>query len=353
MNRGEFWEGKSVFLTGHTGFKGTWLTHLLVKMGARVSGYALDPQTAPSMFNLTEVKTKLVNHFVADIRDAEALKRAVADSAPELVIHMAAQPFVRRSYKDPTETWSSNVMGTVNCLEAVRSCASVAAVLVVTTDKCYENHGWDWGYRENDILGGQDPYSASKAATELVVQSYRKSFFKNGPLLASARAGNVIGGGDWSEDRLIPDIVRAVTEGKKIAIRNPQATRPWQHALDCLDGYLKLSEQLLQNHVDCATSYNFGPEVNSNVTVQEVLGIMSRHWNNVQWELEPITEGALHEAAFLYLDSAKARNRLAWHPRWSLDEALQATADWYRLVISNPEYASAITLQQIEKYVKG
>jgi CDP-glucose 4,6-dehydratase len=353
VNQSDAWLGKRVFLTGHTGFKGTWLTHLLLGKGAKVFGYALSPQTVPNMFDLTGTADKLNDHHLGDVRDAETLKTAMRASKPDVVIHMAAQPFVRRSYKDPAETWSSNVMGTVNCLEAVRGCPEVAAVLIVTTDKCYANNDWHWGYRETDALGGHDPYSASKAAAELVAQSYRKSFFENGPLIATARAGNVIGGGDWSEDRLIPDIVRAVTAGSKISIRSPQATRPWQHVLDCLNGYLLLCEQLMQNRKAFATGYNFGPDAKSNVTVHEILTQVSRQWNSVQWEIVPQSESAVHEARFLYLDSSKAHNELNWRSHWSLEQALAATAEWYRVVLGDNGAAYDLTQKQIDQHAKA
>lgn len=244
-------------------------------------------------------------------------------------------------------------MGTVNVLEAVRHCPSIRAVVIVTTDKCYENHSWHWGYREVDRLGGHDPYSASKAATELAVDSYRNSFFNDGgPLLATARAGNVIGGGDWSENRLIPDAVRAVEARRDLIIRNPSATRPWQHVLDCLSGYLRLSEHLLSGNAASATAYNFGPEASSNLSVENLLTRLRHVWPDVSWQFDLQATEMPHEAAVLYLDSSKARNELGWRPRWGLDEALTATADWYRTVMANPAAAAALVEGQIKSYTE-
>ncbi|WP_423200606.1 MULTISPECIES: CDP-glucose 4,6-dehydratase [unclassified Cupriavidus] len=343
--------GRRVFLTGHTGFKGAWLALLLARFGARVHGYALAPQTEPSLFQAAQVAGALAGHVIDDIRDAGALAQAMRAAEPEIVFHLAAQPLVRASYRDPAQTWSTNVMGTVNLLEAVRACPSVRAVIVVTTDKCYENREWLWGYRETDPLGGHDPYSASKAGTELVAASYRASFLaERGVLLATARAGNVIGGGDWSEDRLIPDAARAAAAHRTLEIRNPAATRPWQHVLEALHGYLQLGARLLAGDAGMATAFNFGPEARDNVAVATVLAGLQQHWPELDWAHCPPPGSAPHEAGHLYLDSARAHTLLRWQPRWTLAQALAATAHWYRAVQRDPATARAMTEQQIEQF---
>lgn len=343
--------GRSVFVTGHTGFKGSWLSLWLARLGARVTGYALPPCTDPSMFELANVADSLTQHKLADIRDPATLNAAMQAARPEVVFHLAAQPLVRLSYREPAETWSTNVMGTVHLLEAVRVCPSVKAVVVVTTDKCYENREWLWGYRENDPLGGSDPYSASKAGAELVVQSYRRSFFsRGGPLLASARAGNVIGGGDWSEDRLIPDAARAVAARRPLLIRNPTATRPWQHVLESLHGYLLLASHLLAGEARFADAFNFGPDAADNLAVGDVLTRLQAHWPELAWQMDPQAGSAPHEAGFLYLDSSKARRQLGWRPVWDLATGLGKTAAWYRTVEKNPGEARAITEQQLDEF---
>lgn len=343
--------GRTVFVTGHTGFKGSWLSLWLARLGARVTGYALPPCTRPSMFELANVAGSLARNHLSDIRDPAALTAALQAASPEVVFHLAAQPLVRLSYREPAATWSTNVMGTVHLLEAVRACPSVKAVVVVTTDKCYENREWLWGYRENDPLGGNDPYSASKAGAELVVQSYRRSFFSSGgPLLASARAGNVIGGGDWSEDRLIPDAARAVAAGQPLLIRSPAATRPWQHVLESLHGYLQLASHLLAGEAEFAEAFNFGPDAADNLAVADVLTGLQAYWPELVWQLDPQAGSAPHEAGFLYLDSSKARRRLAWRPTWNLTTGLARTATWYREVAKNPGAARAITEQQLDEF---
>lgn len=344
--------GRRVFLTGHTGFKGSWLTGWLHALGCEVTGYALRPEEGASLFALAGIERQLAAHHEADIQDQAALAAAMADARPDLVIHMAAQSLVRRGYDRPVETWATNVMGTVNLFEAVRACPSVRAVLVVTTDKCYQNHEWHWGYRERDPLGGRDPYSASKAGTELVAQSYRDSFFSSGgPLVASARAGNVIGGGDWSQDRLIADAARAVEAGRKMTVRNPAATRPWQHVLDCLGGYLSLAARLLRGDRDAAVSFNFGPGPSDNLSVGELLARLERHWPELRWEVDGGNAESPHEATFLYLDSSLARRTLGWQPRWGIDDALRSTADWYRSVLKDPSAAAVVTRRQLEEYM--
>jgi CDP-glucose 4,6-dehydratase len=343
--------GRPAFVTGHTGFKGSWLALWLARLGARVTGYALPSCTAPSLFEAAGIEDALTRHILADIRDPAALTAAMQAAAPEVVFHLAAQPLVRLSYREPVQTWSTNVMGTVHLLEAVRACPSVKAVVVVTTDKCYENREWLWGYRENDPLGGSDPYSASKAGAELVVQSYRKSFFSGGgPLLASARAGNVIGGGDWSEDRLIPDAARAVARRQPLLIRNPSATRPWQHVLESLHGYLLLASRLLAGEAAFANAFNFGPDAADNLSVAEVLTRLQAQWPELAWQMDPQAGSAPHEAGFLYLDSSKARRLLDWAPIWDLDTGLENTARWYRAVEQKLSAARDVTEQQLDQF---
>lgn len=342
---GGVYAGRRVLVTGHTGFKGSWLALWLHELGAEVTGIALDPDTTPSHWNLLGLP---VQDLRLDIRGAVQLADAVAAAKPEVVFHLAAQPLVRRSYRAPLDTWTTNVIGTANLLDACRGLGGLKAVVAVTTDKVYQNSEWPWGYREIDALGGHDPYSASKAATELVIDSYRKSFFADdgSPLIASARAGNVIGGGDWSEDRLIPDIVRATARGESVEIRSPHATRPWQHVLECLAGYLMLGQQLLGQQKAFAEAWNFGPEAGDNRTVSEVLAAMRAHWPEFSWHLS--TESHPHEASLLYLDVAKARSRLHWSPVWTLDEAIAKTAEWYRTYLAG---AGPTSRAQLLEYV--
>ena len=348
------YQSRSVFVSGHTGFKGGWLSTWLGQLGAAVSGYALAPNTTPSLFELAGIGEQMAASTLADIGERERLTLAMQAAQPSIVFHLAAQPLVRLSYREPVATWATNVMGTVNLLEAVRACPSVKAVVVVTTDKCYDNREWPWGYRENDALGGHDPYSASKAGAELVAQSYRKSFLAEaGVLLASARAGNVIGGGDWSEDRLIPDAARAVAAGQPLLIRNPQATRPWQHVLESLHGYLLLGAGLLAGRAELAQAFNFGPEPGDNQPVEAVLRGLQAEWPELRWELDPAAAHAVHEARFLYLDSAKARQMLDWQPRWRLPAALTQTARWYRTVQARPNLSRSMMLQQLEIFQHG
>jgi CDP-glucose 4,6-dehydratase len=341
----DLYRGKRVLLTGHTGFKGSWLALWLHEMGAKVTGISLSPETEPDHWNLLALP---IDDRRLDIRDADALLQVVTETQPEIVFHLAAQPLVRRSYRDPLETWSTNVMGTANVLEACRQTPGVRAIVAITTDKCYENREWPWGYRENDRIGGHDPYSASKAGAELVAASYRTAFFYTdaAPLLATARAGNVIGGGDWSEDRLIPDLIRALENKHSLEIRSPQATRPWQHVLESLSGYLLLGQKLLMGNKAFAEAWNFGPEPEGNRTVAEVLGKLSQHWPTVRWHVTETPQP--HEATLLYLDSAKARSQLHWQPVWSIDTTLAKTADWYRAWL---EAGQVISRQQLADYV--
>ena len=346
MAFGDVYRNRRVLLTGHTGFKGSWLALWLKTLGAQTTGLALARNSTPSHWELLGLD---VDDKRLDVRDATAVQDALHTAAPEIVFHLAAQSLVRSSYRDPLETWSTNVMGTANVLEACRLQPSVRAIVVITSDKCYENREWDWGYRENDRLGGHDAYSASKAGAELVISSYRSAFFgqPDAPLLASARAGNVIGGGDWSEDRLIPDVVRAYVARKTVEVRSPNATRPWQHVLESLSGYLSLGKKLIEGKKEFAQAWNFGPDIDGNCTVAELLARLKLAWPVLDWRVTDSPQ-LLHEAKLLYLDSAKARNRLGWCPVWSLEESLSLTADWYRAQI---EHKSVMSHHQLQTYM--
>ncbi|HAU28746.1 MAG TPA: CDP-glucose 4,6-dehydratase [Rhodospirillaceae bacterium] len=335
---------KRVLVTGHNGFKGTWLTEWLVELGAKVSGIALPPNTKP---NHWELRTPHIDEHIQDVREEARIAAIIQETQPEIVFHLAAQPLVRKSYREPLLTFSTNVMGTANVLDACRQTPSVKAIVVITTDKCYENQEWVWGYRENDRLGGHDPYSASKATAELVVGCWRKSFFSTNdtPLLASARAGNVIGGGDWAEDRLIPDLVRAVKLGEPLVIRSPRATRPWQHVLEPLAGYLMLGQKLLEGRREFAEAWNFGPDDASNQTVETVLNHIQSIWPVMTWQLDANPQ--MHEANLLHLDSSKARRLLHWTPVWDLEDCLEATVGWYRDHLSGKPVPTKF---QIEAY---
>ncbi len=340
--------GCRVLVTGHTGFKGSWLALWLSKLGADVVGLSLPAETSPNHWELLGLD---MSQHIHDIRDSDAITRTVAEVKPEIIFHLAAQSLVRRSYSDPLQTWSTNVFGTASVLEACRQSSSVRAILVVTTDKCYENKEWMWGYRETDPLGGHDPYSASKASAELVVASYRKSFFNtaNAPLLATARAGNVVGGGDWSEDRLIPDLVRALAKKAPLEIRSPNATRPWQHVLESLSGYLLLGRHLLDGDRAFADCWNFGPDMDGNRTVSDVLLQMKTHWPEIDWRVT-VEASQEHEANLLYLDSSKAKRGLGWRPIWNMADTVAATADWYRTYHSTGKVSSCA---QIDGYVQA
>lgn len=344
-----FWQGKRVLLTGHTGFKGSWLSLWLQSMGAVVRGIALTPSTAPALFEVAHVAEGM-EHKIADIRDLAAIQSLVRDFAPEIVIHMAAQPLVRLSYKEPVETYATNVMGTVHVLEASREAGSVRAIVNVTTDKCYENREWDWGYRENEPMGGHDPYSSSKGCAELVSSAYRSSFLtKEGIAMATARAGNVIGGGDWAEDRLVPDVLRALEKSVPVEIRNPLSIRPWQHVLEPLSGYLLLAERLYTDGAAWAEGWNFGPRDEDAKPVQWIVERLCADWaEGAYWTQQPGDHP--HEANYLKLDISKARNRLNWTPRWDLDEALARIIDWHRAWRDGADMR-ATCLEQISNYV--
>ena len=343
-----FWRAKRVLLTGHTGFKGSWLSLWLQSMGATLRGLSLTPPTEPSLFNVARVAEGM-DHQIADIRDYSAVKSAFHDFKPEIVIHMAAQPLVRLSYKQPIETYATNVMGTVHVLEAARHCGSVRAIVNITTDKCYENREWVWGYREDEPMGGHDPYSSSKGCAELVSSAYRRSFLNDAAVgMATARAGNVIGGGDWALDRLIPDVFRALQDKQPVLIRSPNAIRPWQHVLEPLSGYLLLAERLYTGGRTDAEAWNFGPKDEDARTVRWIVEHLCDEWaDGASWILQPGDHP--HEASFLKLDISKARQRLQWAPRWSLETALNHITKWHRAWLIG-EDMRAVCLNQISLY---
>jgi CDP-glucose 4,6-dehydratase len=349
----DFWRGRRVFLTGHTGFKGAWLSIWLHRLGAQLGGYSLPPPTEPSIFQAVGIKD-LVKTTYGDVRDAACLGAAMQKAEPEIVFHLAAQSLVRHSYRDPVGTYASNVMGTVHLLEAVRACKSVRAAVIVTSDKCYENREWIWGYREEDALGGYDPYSNSKGCAELITSAYRHSYFnpqqcqERGVALASARAGNVIGGGDWAEDRLVPDFIRAIVAGQPLYVRSPHAIRPWQHVLEPLSGYIALAERLITEGPAVAEGWNFGPNDHDAKPVSWLVEKLVGLWGgDSSWYLDKTINP--HEAHYLKLDISKARMRLHWEPRWALAEALGRTVDWYRAHLAGQDMQK-ISLDQIEAY---
>lgn len=352
MNRA-FWQGKRVLVTGHTGFKGCWLSLWLQALGAHVVGYALSPPTQPSLFEIAHVADDMVS-ILGDVRDLNYLQAVMAEHQPEIVIHMAAQPLVRYSYEHPVETFSTNVLGTVNVLEAVRRTGGVRVLVCITSDKCYENKEWVWGYREEDRLGGHDPYSSSKGCAELVISAYRRSYFpperyeEHGVALASTRAGNVIGGGDWAQDRLIPDIMRAILENRPVIIRNPNAIRPWQHVLEPLNGYLCLAERLWSDGPRFAQAWNFGPDSANAKTVGWIVDYLTRQWGEgARWELDGSEHP--HEDTFLKLDCSKAHSLLGWAPKLSLATALEWIIEWYRGYRQQADMRT-LTEAQIERF---
>jgi CDP-glucose 4,6-dehydratase len=348
-----FYSGRKVFVTGHTGFKGAWLCLWLHQLGAKVTGYALPPPTEPNLFELCGIGT-LVHSVIADVRDGNSLKERISEAQPAIVIHMAAQSLVRDSYEIPVDTYAVNVMGTINILEAVRSCDSVKAVVVVTTDKCYGERNMASGFKESDPLGGADPYSSSKACSEIVTAAYRRSFFGGGKFakhkaaIATARAGNVIGGGDWARDRLVPDFLRALDRGETVKIRSPKAIRPWQHVLEPLSGYLRLAECLCKNGSAYAEGWNFGPADEDARTVNWIVERLVASSPGAAWESDPGPQP--HEAHFLKLDSSKARARLGWEPRWRLATALEKTIEWHTRWRRGKDMR-AVSLAQIAEYV--
>ena len=347
--RSDFWRGRSVFLTGHTGFKGGWMALWLSHLEAQVYGYALSPPTTPSFFTATQLQERLTQSSLGDIRDLAALTQAIQQAQPSVVIHMAAQPLVRESYRDPVETYATNVMGTVNVLEAARQVETVAAIVNITTDKCYHNQEWLWPYREVDRLGGHDPYSSSKACAELVTTAYRNSFLAEAGIhVASVRAGNVIGGGDWAKDRLIPDFLRALDAGKTLRVRSPNAIRPWQHVLEPVSGYLLLAEKLVTEGHAYAEAWNFGPEETDAKPVSWIVNRLCQKNPNAQWELEGTSQP--HEAGLLKLDSSKAKARLYWSPRWSLETALDQTINWHQAWKQGHSMAD-VSIQHLEAYL--
>jgi CDP-glucose 4,6-dehydratase len=355
----EFYRGKRLFVTGHTGFKGAWLCLWLSELGAKVHGYALEPPTKPSLFEEASVADRLASHYIGDVRDFNTLRRRLSSVQPEIVFHLAAQPLVRYSYKDPRGTYETNVMGTVNLLEAVRTTESVRVCQVITSDKCYENREWTYAYRENDSMGGHDPYSSSKGCAELVVGAYRNSFFSDGFAensrlsLASVRAGNVIGGGDWAQDRLVPDCIRALSAGQPAVIRHPEAIRPWQHVLEPLGGYLWLGCRQWEDPTAFTGAWNFGPLGSGHIRVRKVVELILATWGEGEWTAQPsLSQEDVTEASLLKLDITKAQSLLGWSPLLTVEEAIQWTVGWYRQRHANPETKlHDLTCQQIHRYM--
>lgn len=350
MSSVDFFKGKKVFLTGHTGFKGSWLSRMLILAGADVTGYALEAPTKPDVFSLLKLETEM-RSVTGDVRDGELLQSVVKEVKPEIVLHLAAQPIVRESYKNPAATYETNVMGTVNILEAVRRTDSVRSFLNVTTDKVYKNHEWEWGYREVDELDGYDPYSNSKSCSELVTHSYRSSFLEEaGVAVSTARAGNVIGGGDFATDRIIPDCVRAVSAGRKIQVRNPHSTRPYQHVLEPLSAYLLIAKEQYE-HPELAGAYNVGPDDRDCITTGELADLFCGAWGDgAAWE--NLYAGGPHEANFLKLDCSRMKHTFGWKPRWQVRDAVEHSVEWYRGWLEGRDMIP-VTDAQIEKYYRG
>jgi len=343
-----FWKNKKVFITGHTGFKGAWLCLWLNLMGAKISGYALRPPTRPSLFDLCGVD-EIVSSHTADIRNFRALRSALISEKPEIVIHMAAQPLVRESYSDPVGTYTTNVIGTVNLLEAVRSCGGVKALVNVTTDKCYENKESSRGYREADPLGGFDPYSSSKACSELVTAAYRSSFLGDKMSVATARAGNTIGGGDWGADRLVPDLIKALMKSRKLLIRSPRSVRPWQHVLEPLSGYLLLSERLYEDGAKYAEAWNFGPDHKDARNVEWIVKRLISKLGGVSYAVDRSKQP--HETSYLSLDASKAKKRLGWRPVWDVETAIDMVVDWTNAYKAGKD-VKKVCLDQIKTYME-
>ena len=342
-----FWRGKRVYLTGHTGFKGSWLSLWLSEMGATVKGYALSPPSSPNLYEVAMISKKIESE-IGDIRDLDKLKTSMVQFNPDILIHMAAQPLVILSYQEPLETFDTNVMGTAKVLEASRSCPNLKAIVSVTTDKCYENKEWVWGYREDEPMGGHDPYSSSKGCAELITSAYRRSFLHDkGVGLASARAGNVIGGGDWAQDRLIPDILSAFEKDIPVIIRNPASTRPWQHVMEPISGYLVLAEALYNNPSEYAEAWNFGPNDEDAKPVEWILNSMTDKWEGASWRLD--NQSNLHEAGYLKLDISKAKDRLNWRPTWDLETTLEKIISWHKHWLDNANMQD-ITISEINQF---
>jgi CDP-glucose 4,6-dehydratase len=347
-----FWKNKKVLLTGHTGFKGAWLATWLIKMGAKVEGVSLEPPSSPSLFEILNLKDYLTHHH-CDIRDREPFYKIVRESKAEVLFHLAAQALVRDSYVNPIETYETNVIGTLNVLEAVRQNPQIRSSVIVTSDKCYENKEWPWGYREIDPMGGFDPYSSSKGCAEILTSSYYRSYFKDGEHsqgVASGRAGNVIGGGDWAKDRIIPDLIRSIEEKRPVEIRNPQACRPWQHVLEPISGYLRLAKRLYENPKKYSQGWNFGPDVNDAQTVEWLCNTIAKYSDlSIVKKLSQSADQP-HEACYLHLDSSKAKTWLNWRPNWNAETAIQKTVEWYETYFRTPEKLLEISFKQLESY---
>ncbi|MDA1353862.1 MAG: CDP-glucose 4,6-dehydratase [bacterium] len=347
------YKNKVVFVTGHTGFKGAWLTQWLLELGAKVVGFSVDIPTTPSLFEALDLESQ-ITHIVGDVRHLSAVKSALNDTKPDMLFHLAAQPLVKLSYDDPVATFETNVLGMLNVLEAGRTCESLKQMVLITSDKCYQNVEWEWGYRETDALGGDDPYSGSKGAAELVARSYMASYYKNdsAPRVAITRAGNVIGGGDWAKDRIIPDSVRAWSQGETVKIRSPKATRPWQHVLEPLSGYLHLGACLATQPECHGEPFNFGPNSQVNESVEVLLDAFGAHWDKAQWALEG-TPPVAHENTLLKLCCDKALHYLEWQAVWGFSDTIKTTAQWYGNYYTNPDATPSLTKAQIQHYVES
>jgi CDP-glucose 4,6-dehydratase len=343
---GHIYKNKNVLVTGHTGFKGSWLVLWLQKMGANVTAFAQKSPYSPCHFDL--LKNNQIKSVIGNITEYDALEKTFSEAKPEIVFHLAAQALVRESYKNPIETYQTNVLGTLNVYEVARNCESVKAILSITTDKVYQNNEWVWAYRENDVLGGYDPYSASKACVEIMTNSYKKSFLNKNLLIATARAGNVVGGGDWAKDRLFPDMMKAVEKSEKVRIRNPNAIRPWQHVLEPIAGYLQLGKKMLEGKDAFAEAWNFAPDTQQCLSVEKILEISKKSWDKIDFEIEKLANQP-HEAMSLKLDSSKANTLLNWKPIWDISQTIEKTIDWYKNWI---EAKQVITESQLIQYVK-
>jgi CDP-glucose 4,6-dehydratase len=350
----KIYKNKNVIVTGHTGFKGSWLVAWLKQMGASVTGIALDPPSIPSHYDASMLAEGIQDHRI-DIRNLRNIEQVILEAKPDFLFHLAAQPIVGASYEEPIETWGTNVMGTINVLEALRKIKHKCSTVIITSDKCYDNVEWEWGYRENDALGGPDPYSASKGAAELAIRSYVKSYFarENNPVrIASARAGNVIGGGDWAENRIVPDCVQSWSKNEIVELRNPHSTRPWQHVLEPLGGYLHLGALLSQNHQLHGEAFNFGPQAQQNHSVLELVKQMSRSWSEVRWAESELQLSQFRESGLLKLNCDKALHFLNWHAVLDFEETVGLTADWYRSFYADPSSIKDVTYKQISDYAK-